>query len=642
MPDLGGLAASLTEIEADYNVYKVGSQYYAKAKTGTIISNSVFAALMWNVNNNLSTGGSVVIKAGTYSIDGNIQLTNSINIRGEGIGKTILKRAGTYTDFLIWVSADKCTLSDFTFDGSYPTITVSTTAEIRIDGDDAHVERVEMKNFKEHAIISYSANLYVNNYIAKGNDVALTSPDGLWADGSTTQNTYITNSKFTGCYYNGVFLGGRSVVANCYFDNNSVPAGGQIAYGNNATFSIIEHNIIINGKGTATDGGSAIECSHQGTTGGDWIITGNYISNQPMWGIDANGSTIAPNSLVIKDNIVRNCGRDGILIHEGVLNFVIEGNLCYDDQGTPTQDYGIIISPGTGNDRYIIRNNICWNNVVSQITDSGTGTNKEVTGNIPFSANVGRNAAGATVVTDSAQTLTGKTLSSNTNFGIMTDPTAKRIGWFEPAGGTTATTVGSVGGAMGSHVPTGPGTNAVVWDTTEGLIANLLTTTTINQNAGILSPTGAAFCRTLFGGKVKARFKVDAVASAVSRVYFGVIGASAIPISDTPMASGVPGVLFGFASADTVYRVYHNDAAGAAVNDAFTGSIAKNTSFHDIEINWAAGATSVNVIFDGTTMNIATAIPATTDNLWFHCTVQNASAAIRTASYKGVWVELDK
>lgn len=257
------------------------------------------------------------------------------------------------------------------------------------------------------------------------------------------------------------------------------------------------------------------------------------------------------------------------------------------------------------------------------------------------------NLSGEVATIAATQTLTNKTTSSLNNnlVGIAQNPVKKRWGGYQPitpSSGSTAAAVGRLEGILTNHVPTGPGTNTNTWDATEGLLTNLITTTTSNQNAGLVSPTGSiGILRRAFATRIVYRGKVDTVASSVSRLYFGVSSANAIPITDTPVANADSAIIVGFNSTDTNYQIRHNDGSGAATVTAITGPIAKNTSFHTIIIEWTA-AGNVVVTFDGTAQTISTDLPATTTNLFFHCTAQNATGAIRTHSIKGVWIESEK
>jgi len=116
---------------------------------------------------------------------------------------------------------------------------------------------------------------------------------------------------------------------------------------------------------------------------------------------------------------------------------------------------------------------------------------------------------------------------------------------------------------------------------------------------------------------------------------------AALAISDTPIASGVAGVLVGFTAAGTNWEIYSNDETGAMTTTTVTGTIAKNANWHTIEINWTASG-NVDVIFDGTTQTLSSNIPLTTSNLYFQCVGQTSAATARTFSIHSVWIECDK
>lgn len=252
-------------------------------------------------------------------------------------------------------------------------------------------------------------------------------------------------------------------------------------------------------------------------------------------------------------------------------------------------------------------------------------------------------ASGQVASIAATQTITSKTMEATSNNfqGVAQNPVKKRWGAYQPitpSSGSTAAVVGRLEGILTNHVPTGPGTNTNTWDTTEGLLTNLVTTTTINQNAGLVSPTGSiGIIRRAFDTKMVYRGKIDTVAGGVARLYFGVSSNNALAISDT-IANGDSLVLVGFKAGATNYEIYHNDGSGAHATTTVTGTIAKNTSFHTIEIEWTAGG-NPTITFDGTAQTISTDLPATSTNLFFHCLAQNATAAIRTHSIVGVWLE---
>jgi Right handed beta helix region len=186
----------------------------------------------------------------------------------------------------------------------------------------------------------------------------------------------ITNSSFTGCTLNGVYAGGKTVISNCYFANNAKVSGGQIATGDNSLYLCVQNCVIDPGSSSVSCG---IEASHQTTGGGEYILIGNRITGQGAHGIVSNGGTLAPAAILIEDNTVKNSGRNGISINGSHSNFVIEGNLCFDDQDTPTQANGIWIDAECNH--YKIINNVCYSNTSAQIEDNGTGADKLVKGN---------------------------------------------------------------------------------------------------------------------------------------------------------------------------------------------------------------------------------------------------------------------
>lgn len=229
---------------------------------------------------------------------------------------------------------------------------------------------------------------------------------------------------------------------------------------------------------------------------------------------------------------------------------------------------------------------------------------------------------------------------SNTLSGVAQKPKVKRWGCFQPSASsaTTAAGISNLIGIIGNHTPTGAGTNTLTFDTTEGIIANFVATATANLNIGIVSGTTGPICRRLFGCRMSCRVKIDSTTSA--RMYVG-FAAAALAVSDTPIATGVDGVLVGFTSAATNFEIYSNDATGTMTTTAITGPIAKNANWHTIEINWTASG-NVDVIFDGVTQTLSANIPLTTTNLFFNAVGQTTTTTARTFSIHDIWIECDK
>ena len=240
-----------------------------------------------------------------------------------------------------------------------------------------------------------------------------------------------------------------------------------------------------------------------------------------------------------------------------------------------------------------------------------------------------------------AQTLTNKTIDarSNTKVNVAVNPLVKRWGAAQPS--TVATAVGCMNftGILGGHVGTAGGSASVTFDTTEGVIANYISAASSGVQVGVVAPNAVgSTCRRLFGCKMSARVKIDSTTTA--RMYVGFANA-AVAISDSPIGSGVPGVLVGFTAAATNFEIYQNDATGTMTTTAITGPIAKNANWHTIEINWAASG-NVDVVFDGTTQTLSSNIPLTTNDLFFNAVAQTSAATARTLSVHSIWIECDK
>jgi hypothetical protein len=216
------------------------------------------------------------------------------------------------------------------------------------------------------------------------------------------------------------------------------------------------------------------------------------------------------------------------------------------------------------------------------------------------------------------------------NFGQS--PIVKRTGSYQPAAGTTAMTVGHLQGILSQHTPTGACSfNTNTFDITEGVVLNLVSSASSDVNAGLVSPTaGVGIGRRLFGCKAVIRWKIDSTISA--RMYFGFTSATALPISDTPIANMDSGVV------DTNFVVISNDGI-----EATSLGVAKDDNFHTMEINWTASG-NVKVILDGamTTLSTTRDLPAPTANLFFNAVVQTTSINARTTTIHGIWIECDK
>lgn len=365
----------LTSTTQEYIVYSGGGIYYGKdLARGSVIYDSSFSSLISRLNANLSGGGIIFIKAGTYNVDTPISITHSIDIVGEGRGKTILLRTIPSSSPTLTVSGSNLTLSRLTVNGNYPTNTSSMFNELLLTGNNIRCTDIEVKNFNAIGISAHGAGITVSNSVITGVNTANKSTFGIWA-ANDKSTTIISRCNIQYTSLNAVFGGNIFTLENSYIANNAIAAGGQIGSAPNTVIATVINNII--GPGLGLDSG--IEMAPTGK----WIVANNRITGQNHWGIVTDGGLII-GPAIVKGNVVKNCKLSAIYINGAQRYFTIEDNTLFDDRYPPTQKYGIQIANAAA-DHYIIKNNIIYNNKFAEILDQGTGSDKQITGNTGYS-----------------------------------------------------------------------------------------------------------------------------------------------------------------------------------------------------------------------------------------------------------------
>lgn len=351
----------------DSNIIKAKSM-----KTGSILSTHASHAdvVIQAVFNALSGGGTIQIGVGTFNIYLQITTSNAVNIIGSGKGRTVLKRQISTSGQTCILDAANIKIEGLTFDGNYPTNTSAQFGELVTTGNNVLINDVEVKAFNAIGIDT-NGKATVSNCTITGvsiNDIAYF---GIYTGNGI--EVKIVGCRITNCAYNAIFTGGMTTIEDCYFEGNAVAGGGQVDVGGGSVSTRFINNVFEPGN----VGASGIEFGADG----DCIIMGNRIRGQAHWGIVSN-STPDNISAIIKGNIIKNCGYGGIvLLATNQTNFIIEGNMCFDDLGTHVQQYGISIEAGANH--FIIKDNLCYNNTLVQVNNlAGTGANKIVVDNI--------------------------------------------------------------------------------------------------------------------------------------------------------------------------------------------------------------------------------------------------------------------
>ena len=221
-------------------------------------------------------------------------------------------------------------------------------------------------------------------------------------------------------------------------------------------------------------------------------------------------------------------------------------------------------------------------------------------------------------------------------------PYNRRWGSFQPAAGTAANTVGTIDGILSQHTVTGA-TFSDTYDTSEGILANLVSGAVAGNNAGLISPTvGVGVGRRLFGMKAEARFSMTNTAN--GRLFFGFTSATAPPNNAQPLATTDNGVYVGYnetGTGSTNWSIFHNDGATSVTVDNVGTGVPKDTQFHTVIIQWVSSGSLV-IAFDAITQTIVADIPITTANLFFNLYAQASTTTAKTLLIDYVYVEAEK
>ncbi len=94
--------------------------------------------------------------------------------------------------------------------------------------------------------------------------------------------------------------------------------------------------------------------------GSECTCTGNYVEKAGFHGISVNGNNNTVNGNVVKNSGQRSTPFAGIYIYSPRTGNVVTGNRCFDDQGSPTQVYGVM-EAGSANYNLVVGNGLRGN-----------------------------------------------------------------------------------------------------------------------------------------------------------------------------------------------------------------------------------------------------------------------------------------
>ena len=173
---------SYSETRNDLENYVIYPQPYAETGDGTV-ETPWAGSCIEDAYTACPTGGTIYLRAGYYQLAGKLTLAKTINIIGEGIGKTIILTANE-TGF--WITGDYVSIKNLTIDGAAEVDGTAYYAPIQNIGNEyTLLQNIEAKNGG-----FYGIGAWQNNH-------------------STLQNIYAHDN-----YYDGIHPGSNAVGRN--------------------------------------------------------------------------------------------------------------------------------------------------------------------------------------------------------------------------------------------------------------------------------------------------------------------------------------------------------------------------------------------------------------------------------------------
>lgn len=390
---LGDVSSSATLTDSDH-LYPLMINELRDANPLTVVvgpsgTNAHFTDIATAIAEISSTGGTVHIKAGTYTISSTISLYSNMTIEGEGIGNTIIKQGSGVNDNVFAISnKSKICIRNLSIDGNQ-TNNASGDNGILIDGgSNILIDNVESYENKLKGFVISSDSAATTDVVYRGCIARNNGQDGITMASGTT------------------YLCQRITIVNCYSYSNTQYGIGLVMPG---TSYLNTYGIIIQGNRIYDNHTYGLEVT--GSVGG--VIAGNIIMNNYYHGIDVGNLTniaYKTTRMSIYGNIVKNNSQVGAATYVGInLQYtdrcMVFGNECFDDQGSPTQKFGISVNTTVGNKVF---NNMLYGNTNSNTIDGN--------GNVAVTTNADTTPSVVDVVDGGALVVTNSGSTTITNF----------------------------------------------------------------------------------------------------------------------------------------------------------------------------------------------------------------------------------
>ena len=339
-----------------------------------------------------STGGWIYFPSGIYLVSSTITIPQSaVTVTGNGQSSVLRAKASTYAPPVMFSATSKNNLIfarlRFEGNGSLPSGTPGTAdpAIYLTSVNNAIFEECYMTNFMGIGLaLAWCTDIWVekNKFVSMGQYMQGLSPitgvPNIWAAYNSSR-IYVRHNYFYDARFGAIEL----LCSLSEFSHNYIEHSGESAVYTEYVSgtdpvekNIISHNIIkdVYLIDIAPIG---IECSANNTT-----IANNNISlcQGDGIGIGAASKVIVVNNISFNNNQTPAQGLIGCGIKlqnvSTVANpdkgndIVIKGNICYDDQVTPTQQYGVRVymaGSAVSYKRLMIEGNAAYGNVLADI-----------------------------------------------------------------------------------------------------------------------------------------------------------------------------------------------------------------------------------------------------------------------------------
>lgn len=234
------------------------------------------------INSLPSTGGKVLVKPGTYIVNGKISSSkNNVHLAGSGKVSTTLIAKTNLNDGLINLTGASCSIRDITFDGNKANQTSVSTRVVNFLSENGAIFNCEIKNgFFSGLSVSESEPITVSNNHIHNND-----RNGLQflGDDHLISNNIIENNELVGILVFRPNIDRANILNNIIRDN-----GEDGIYIQGLIDSSGADNMLIDSNKITGNGLFGITIQHASSVGN--IITNNVLTGNSSGPIDDNGT----------------------------------------------------------------------------------------------------------------------------------------------------------------------------------------------------------------------------------------------------------------------------------------------------------------------------------------------------------------